>query len=300
MPEAGLKEQVRQFYDSVGWRQIGNGVYQNARYEDLRPVSTQYLHRCHLRLRQLLPAQGGLLLDAGSGPIQYPEYLTYSESFERRVCLDISQRALAEARGRIGGHGLFVVGDVARLPFAPGVFDAVVSLHTVHHLPADEHEQAFRGFYRVLAAGGRAVTVYSWGDHSPLMNLFSPLIRLSFALIRSYRRLAGQPAKGEVAVNGERPQARRWLSASGTHTYKHTHAWFRRRLSDLPGFDIRVWRSVSTQFLRAFIHRPLLGRLWLKIIFALEDTFPRLLGRIGQYPVISFHKPVSQSLSDKR
>ena len=34
-----------------------------------------------------------------------------------------------EARKRIGAHGLFVVCDVANLPFRPDVFDGVVSLH---------------------------------------------------------------------------------------------------------------------------------------------------------------------------
>jgi SAM-dependent methyltransferase len=298
--EADIKEQVRRFYNAVGWRQIGEGVYQNARYEDLRPVSSEYLRRCHLRLGRWLPPSGHLILDAGSGPIQYPEYLTYSHGFARRVCLDISHRALVEARNRIGDHGLFVVGDVARLPFEPGVFDAIVSLHTVHHLPADEHEQAFRGLFRGLAPGGRAVTVYSWGDHSPLMLLAQPFIRLAFGLIRLYRRLSGQQLAASVLLKTEHPRARRWLRASGTHTYKHTYAWFQERLSDLPGFEIRVWRSVSTQFLRAFVHRPLFGHFWLRLIYAWEQAWPHVLGRLGQYPAILFEKPARLAAADKR
>ena len=53
----------------------------------------------------------------GSGPIQYPEYLTYSEGYQYRLCLDISIVALIEARKRIGEKGLFVVADVSNLPF---------------------------------------------------------------------------------------------------------------------------------------------------------------------------------------
>ena len=71
--EAGVKQQEREFYDSIGWQQIGDGVYQNARYEDLRPVVREYVHRCHMRVNQHLPSQGTYLLDGGSGPIQYPE-----------------------------------------------------------------------------------------------------------------------------------------------------------------------------------------------------------------------------------
>ncbi len=33
LAEADVKQQVRQFYDQIGWREVGEGVYQNARYE---------------------------------------------------------------------------------------------------------------------------------------------------------------------------------------------------------------------------------------------------------------------------
>lgn len=36
--EIQVKQQVREFYDQVGWQEVGEGVYQNARFEDLRPV----------------------------------------------------------------------------------------------------------------------------------------------------------------------------------------------------------------------------------------------------------------------
>jgi SAM-dependent methyltransferase len=120
--ELNIKQDVRKFYDDIGWKEIGEGVYQNARYEDLRPVSWDYIHKCHLRVCRHLSPNGRYLLDAGSGPIQYPEYLEYSRGYQARVCADISIVALAEARQRIGdrnsgGQGLFVVADVANLPF---------------------------------------------------------------------------------------------------------------------------------------------------------------------------------------
>src|SRR5512133_990735 len=123
MTSADIKQQVRQFYDQVGWQVVGEGTYQNARYEDLRLVSREYIHNCHLRVGRFLKPTGRYLLDAGCGPIQYPEYLTYSQGYEKRVCLDISIVALKEARSRIGDKGFFVVGDVSNLPFADEVFD---------------------------------------------------------------------------------------------------------------------------------------------------------------------------------
>ena len=74
MTEAEVKQRVRQFYDRVGWQTVADGTYQNARYEDLRPVAQEYIHRCHLRVKRFLKPSGKYLLDAGSGPVQYAEY----------------------------------------------------------------------------------------------------------------------------------------------------------------------------------------------------------------------------------
>ena len=52
------KQQVRDFYDRIGWSQQSDGLYQNARYEDLRPVSRDYIHKCHLRVQRHLAPRG--------------------------------------------------------------------------------------------------------------------------------------------------------------------------------------------------------------------------------------------------
>jgi SAM-dependent methyltransferase len=153
------KQEVREFYDQTGWSQAGEGLYQNARYEDLRPVVRDYIHRCHLRVNRYLDPTGDLFLDAGSGPVQYPEYLTYSAGYRYRICADISITALREARQRLGEKGLYVVMDIANLPFKPDAFDGLISLHTIHHLPAADHRKAYAELYRVLKPGRRAVVV---------------------------------------------------------------------------------------------------------------------------------------------
>jgi hypothetical protein len=64
------KQQVREFYDQIGWSQVGDGLYQNARYEDLRPVSREYIHKCHMRVKRHL--HPGEILLTRSGPVQCP------------------------------------------------------------------------------------------------------------------------------------------------------------------------------------------------------------------------------------
>jgi ubiquinone/menaquinone biosynthesis C-methylase UbiE len=186
-----MKEDVRNFYDTIGWSQVEEGLYQNARYEDLRPVSQDYIHKCHLRVGRHLAPTGRFLLDAGSGPIQYPEYLTYSSGYAYRVCADMSITALKEARRKIGGHGLYVVADIANLPFRRDAFDGAVTLHTIHHLPLAEHARAYRGLRDVLAPGRSAVVVNGWST-SALMDPFRSFSRFRKRVWLFVRRLLGR------------------------------------------------------------------------------------------------------------
>ena len=296
MTEAEVKQRVRQFYDRVGWQTVADGTYQNARYEDLRPVSREYIHRCHLRVKRFLKPAGRFLLDAGSGPVQYPEYLTYSEGYQHRVCVDISIVALQEARQRLGDHGLFVVADVANLPFKAEPFEGVVSLHTLHHLPLEEQEKAYHELYRVLQPGCSAVVVNGWTD-SPLMRRAGWLVRGTERLGALVGRLRGrkpaaesepkaQPAK--VAQTSTPKNAQK--DATGTFINKLDASWLRARLGGRMKYEMYPWRSVSVRFLRAVIHSATGGRLWLRLLFWLEERFPRFFAEKGQYPLVVIRK----------
>jgi ubiquinone/menaquinone biosynthesis C-methylase UbiE len=269
------KQQVREFYDQIGWQQEDDGQYQNARYEDLRPVSAEYIHKTRMRVNQAIAPQGRFLLDAGSGPVQYDEYLTYSQGYQRRVCLDISIQALQEARKRIGGHGLFVVGDVANLPFAADTFDGIVSLHTIHHLPVDEHKRAYRELFRVLLAGRSAAVVNGWTN--PGLTGWLDIIVIASRRLR--RALRGKPLRAQPK------------EGKGTYVQKTSARWLRRELGAEIPVEIRSWRSASTRVLRTFIHEKLGGRALLRWLSRLEGKYPRFFGEHGQYPLIVLRKP---------
>ncbi len=288
-----IKQQVRDFYDQVGWKEIDAGVYQNATYEDLRPVSREYIHRCHLRVNRHLRSQGKYLLDAGSGPIQYPEYLTYSQDYQYRVCADISEVALQEARKRMGdgrgtpqnipvGKGLFVVADIANLPFKPEVFEGVVSLHTIHHLPVEEHARAYRELYRVLANGCTAVIVNGWSS--------APMESLALRIIRIVDRLRGITSKSHHRSEQSNIPLKASPQPRGTFVRKHNAAWLEGEIGSQMPVKIYVWRTLSVKVLRTLIHPRLAGRGLLRLLYWLEERFPRFLGRNGLYPLIVIRK----------
>lgn len=280
MTENDTKQQVREFYDQIGWSQEEDGNYQNARYEDLRPVSREYIHKTRLRVNRHLLPLGKYLLDAGSGPVQYPEYLTYSEGYEHRVCADISITALQEAKKRLGEHALCVVADVAHLPFKENAFDGIVSMHTIHHLPMEEHRAAYGELYRVLGMDKTAVVVNGWG--APLlMQMAKPFIRMAkFIRFKRSGKAFSLIKKKKTAQETD----------VGTYIKKTGAAWLRDELSDLTPINIYAWRSVNTHFLRTFIHAATGGRFFLKILFWKEDILPHFFGEHGQYPMIVFKK----------
>lgn len=272
----GTKQRVREFYDEVGWMQDSNGLFQNARYEDLRPVSREYVHKCHLRVNRYISPAGRCLLDAGSGPVQWPEYLTYSSGYRFRVCADISITALKAARDKLGDRGLYVVADIVKLPFPRDIFDGVVSMHAIHHLPANEHRAAYIELHRVLAPGKAGVAVNGW--YRPL------LMRLAEPFIRLGRLLAGRDPKTKKV----------WIEAElqeGTFVNKMTPSMLRSELAGAIDYDIFPWRSLSPRLMQWFIRPRLGGALLLQLVFWFEERFPRFFGENGQYPLIVFRKP---------
>jgi hypothetical protein len=126
------------------------------------------------------------------------------------------------------------------------------------------------------------------------MRGLAPWIGIAFRMQRLYRRLRGrgEPGTVEEGAGAGEPTA--------TFTFKHDYRWVRRELADLPGLDVRVWRSVSTLFLRAFIHRRLGGAGLLRLIYACEERMPHLMGRLGQYPLILFTKPGGTTAAEGR
>ena len=157
---------VKDFYEKGGWESNSQGHTKDASlWEDLRPSSQAYVTACRRKLLKYLPASGDLFLDAASGPIQYPEYMEYSKEFKKRVCVDISQKALDQALLKLGSKGETHCASILDLPFPDNHFDAGVSLHTIYHIDQSNQEKAVRQLLRVMKPGAPLVIVYSNPDN---------------------------------------------------------------------------------------------------------------------------------------
>jgi uncharacterized protein YbaR (Trm112 family) len=284
-------ESVMRYYDEIGWIPNKDGILEDVgRFEDLRPVSREYIHGCHLRVGKHIPGRGKYLLDVASGPVPYPEYVAYSEGYDNRICVDISIAALRAAKGKLGHKGIYIQGDITNLPLKNGSVNAFVSLHTIYHVPEEKQAAAFKELERVLKNGSTGVVVYSWGDHCLTMGflttIYSALRRLLRIVLPTFlvdwlRGVSRVQTQADTATTNKEPEI---------YYNPHNYNWFQREIASRADWDVSVWRSVNVQFLRQYVHAKLLGRPLLSILFRIEDAFPHLFGRFGQYPMMVCRK----------
>jgi ubiquinone/menaquinone biosynthesis C-methylase UbiE/uncharacterized protein YbaR (Trm112 family) len=277
---AAEKKVVQSFYDDYGWLKAETGLFNDtAQFTDTRPCAQAYQQYCNARIGRELSA-GKYLLDVASGTIPHAEYLEFSRHYDVRICVDFSIRALREARTKLGEAGLYLLGDITRLPLATGAVDSVISLHTIYHVPRAEQGAAVNELVRVTKPGGRVVIVYVWAT--------SAAMNVSFALRRALGRIkrALRP-KGGPAAAGPAPAS----ALPPLYFSPQDHDWFAREIALKHRAKLKVWSAVSMLFQAHFFSDRGCGRLTLALVKKLEDSFPRLAGRYGQYPMFVIDKP---------
>jgi ubiquinone/menaquinone biosynthesis C-methylase UbiE len=288
-----LKKDVQQFYNDLGWqKEDETGLYKDTSlFTDRRPISHDYFHKCHLRLNKYLDHGGEYLLDIASGAIPHSEYLGYSDNYDFRICVDFSLLALKEAKSKLREKGIYILADITNIPISSNVIDSVISLHTVYHVPKEEQGKACSELYRVLKPNGCALIVYTW-NNSLLMNLgFLPIraIRKLKNITKPFLNLLNfqKINKESVEVKSSNTEEENFNLYFNPQNYQ----WFESDVESLcDNVELRVWSSISTYFVITYIHERFFGSQILGLIYFLEDLFPRLLGRFGQYPIFLIKK----------
>lgn len=275
---AADKKKVQDFYDEYGWQKSGssNSYKDTVAFEDHRPVSQKYWSRCHMRLNKYLPG-GDYLLDVACGAIPNDEYLSYTQNYKLRICMDFSILAVKEAAVRLGGKGIFILGDMTSIPVADNCIDAVISMHTVYHIPVEEQTSAVAEVYRVLKPESQAVIVYSWKK--------APLMRLAFnvwnPVIGFYKKIKRKPTKRRNHQTEVPPNL---------FVQQQNYDWFKQQIKEQYHAKLEVYSAISRSFSRTFLRKKMFGSKVSAFIYGLENRMPSLLGKYGQYPVFLLRK----------
>jgi ubiquinone/menaquinone biosynthesis C-methylase UbiE len=185
----GRAPQVRSYFDEE------SSSYLQKRYGGSTCEQLSYESRRRLAL-ELLGNGPGRVIDIGSGPGVFSAELL-GRGF-RVVEVDVSLEMLRESRGRIaaalsGAPVRYVEGGLPRLPFADGVFDAVLCIGVLAYLP--DPAESLREMRRVLRPGGVAIIQVS--------NALCLTARLHGLIRRGYRRLGealGGPAYPHLRI----------------------------------------------------------------------------------------------------
>lgn len=268
------EESVSKFYNTVGW-EIESEITEDARrWEDLREHAKEYVSKCRLRVLRHIPENGANILDMGSGPIQFKEYLEYSNNFNKRYCVDLSLGALEQARKKIGDHGDFLHGSFFDISLEESFFDCVISLHTIYHIHKDKQEEAVRKLIYVTKPGKPIIIVYR------NQNTIVSFVRssLPFRLLRQARSLLKKLEK--------KSEQEEELSL-----YLHSYPiqWW-NRFSDIASVKILPWRSFDSNIQKRLIPDNKIGRKMFGILFNLEDRFPDFFVKHFQFPMIVLTK----------
>lgn len=253
-----VSKSIQEFYEDIGWEEHGDQTEDAVRWEDSRPVAAQYVSSCRRRVQEYIPEQGEKILDAASGPVQYPEYIDYSKGYRERYCVDLSARALEKARERLGDHAVGIQGNIVELDLPDEFFDCTISLHTIYHIAADQQEKAVRNLLRMTRAGRPVIIVYS--------NPNSLLGRVS--------RLLGR---------GKPP------SSDDIYFHPHPLEWW-SRFEDTATVSIMPWRFLAAQDSKSLVPNNALGRALFMWLFKWEERHPAAAARWGRYPIVILKK----------
>lgn len=198
-------------------------------------------------LRHLLPPTGRRLIEIGAG---YGRLAPLYSGYDEVVFFDYALSQLRQAQELWGDAGpggrpryIYVAGDFYDLPFAPGLFETVTAIRTIHH--AADAPAMLNGMAQLLAPGGALVLEFA--NKQNLKAILRYLLRQ-----QDWSPFDREPVEF-VELN-----------------FDFHPAWMRERLAEA-GLKVREQRTVS-HFRVGFLKRTLPTRLLVALDWACQPT----------------------------
>ena len=261
------EQSIREFYDETGWNLVGDTTTDAIINENFNEVASEYVHKIRNRIREEL-GSGRNLLDIGCGPIQYPEYLDYSRNFDKRVCVDLSKKALNIAKSKIGEHGAFFVGDYLDIKTGYEPYGGATLVNVLYHVDILDQEKMIRKILSELEIGAALVVVYS----NP--KSFSSRLNVILVFIKRLLRLLFQ--------------RKNFNSQSNPIYFRRHNLDFWQLFQDESSVKIRAWRTFTPAIEKVLFRRFFMGQRILKLLYKIEDY--KFWAKIAEYQIITLNK----------
>jgi ubiquinone/menaquinone biosynthesis C-methylase UbiE len=262
------KQEVKNFYDTKGWKYDGENSHDAVINENLTRVAGEYVSKVRRRILSSL-GSGHALLDIGCGPIQYPEYVEYSMNFEKRVCVDLSKEALILAKEKIGTHGRFIVGDYLQLqPLEETPFAGATLINVLYHVEKSKQAVLVRRILGDISPGAKLVVVYS----NP--RTFSALVTKLLVKVKH--------SAMRFTPGGERQ------SLDNPIYFFRFPLGFWNQFGDEAKITKSTWRTFSPALEKLIFRKSFFGKFFLKILFKLEEM--RLWVHVAEYTIVVLQK----------
>jgi ubiquinone/menaquinone biosynthesis C-methylase UbiE len=268
--------ETREYYDRVGWKRSPDG----SQLQDLNdygvkedgPIRKEMNAHRQERIQGVLRSAGDSLnlLECGCGG--NPNFRLLRDG-DRYTGVDFSATGLVEAEKAMrawGGSYRLQEGDICRLPFSDGEFDAIFSAHVLYHIDKAGQAAALEEMARLLRPGGVAVLILS----NPYPLLFP--IRLGAHLVAItpvLRSLANRfRKKGHLPYRAMRI------------------GWYKRQLRRHGTVEVVTGGIPTPWFSRNVTEYRYPSKILWQSIRSLDARAPRLSANLGNYFLLIFRK----------
>lgn len=275
LPQAtrAVTDGVREYYDTSGWVADDTGMFGETKaFSDIRPRAQAFTNRCIERMGRHFRDGGEYILDAGSGPIPHDGYLSYSKNFEIRVCVDLSIKGLRAAKRKLGDRGVYLQGDLTKLPLKTGSMDAITCNHVIYQMPSELQAPAMMELWRVLKPGGVAVIVY-FSSNSRIENGSRKLASMLFGKQQT------PPASSQRDSNYELPHQPMPLS------------WFDEQKWPFT-YELDSFRPWGQGFMRDALPDDWRGQAFMTAFYWAQSAAPKYFAKHGSVPTFIIRKSI--------
>lgn len=265
---------LKTFYDTYGWkRDEASGRYLGEiLHEDLDETTQRYMDSNEMRYQKYFGDGGRFFLDAGCGAEPRQKM---SRNFEKHVCVDISLVGLKEARKQLGNSGLYVVADLAALPFKEKSFDGVLASHCLYHIDKGIQSTVLRELYRATKANKNILIFYS--SNYNLVSVVQRVTEVVIKLASPIFKLLTRDRKGHGPSIKMPPPL-----------YFYTHNPM-RLTKEFNSVDVTCLRTLTKYETKVLGKLHLLKLVVPKLSFV-ERKFPHALLYIGKYVTIRIQR----------